>query len=89
MVDFRDKKRFETKASVLKVDAGLPAGRYGFQLTVVDSDGNKSKPMRLNVEVVTRGPIIDPRLVTPISPLPIDPLPIRPIGPTPFIRGSN
>ena len=73
MVDFRDKKRFETKASLLKVDAGLPAGLYAFQLTVVDNNGNRSKPMRLNVEVVARGPIIDPRLVAPIPQLPVDP----------------
>jgi hypothetical protein len=87
MVDFRDKQRFETKVPVLQVDAGLPAGRYAFQLTVVDSNGNTSKPMRLNVEVITRGQIIDPRLVTPISPLPIQP--VRPIRPTPTIRGPN
>jgi hypothetical protein len=87
MVDFRDKKRFETKLPLLQVDAGLPAGRYAFQLTVVDSNGNTSKPMRLNVEVVARGRIIDPRLVTPISPLPIQP--VGPIRLTPIIRGPN
>ena len=86
MVDFRDKKRFETKLPELQVDVGLPAGRYAFQLTVVDSNGNKSKPMRLNVEVVARV-IIDPRLVSPISPLPIQP--VRLISPTPIIRGPN
>lgn len=87
MVDFREKKRFETTESVLKVDAGLPAGRYAFQLTVEDNNGNRSKPMRLNIEVVRRLPIFDPRLVTPISPLPIEP--VRPIGPTPIIRDRN
>jgi hypothetical protein len=87
MVDFRDKKRFLTKVPSLQVDAGLPAGRYVFQLTVVDSSGNTSKPMRLKVEVVARGPIIDPRLVTPITPVRIQP--VRPIGPTPIIRGPN
>ncbi len=87
MVDFRDKKRFVTKAPLLQVDAGLPVGRYAFQLTVVDSNGNTSKPMRLKVEVVARGRITDPRLGTPISPLRIQP--VRPIRPTPIIRGPN
>ena len=87
MVDFRDKKRFETRFAVLKVDAGLAAGRYVFQLTVIDSNGNQSKPMRMNVEVVARRRIIDPRLVTPIRPLLLEP--ILPIGPRPIIRDPN
>jgi hypothetical protein len=86
MVDFRDRKSVTTRNAILRVDPGLPAGSYLFELTVVDGDGNRSKPMRLNVEIVERGTVFDPRLVTPISPVPAGPVPI---GPRPIIRGPN
>ena len=79
MADFRDQQKFETREPFIKVDPGLPVGRYRFQLTVVDNDGNRSKAALLNVEIV-RGPILpDPRLVDPITREPV--LPITPIIP--------
>ncbi len=79
MVNFRDVKRVETKDASIVVDAGLPAGRYVFQLTVIDEVGNQSKLARINVEIVRRLVITDPRLVTPVIPSPIGP--VTPIGP--------
>jgi hypothetical protein len=83
MADFRNTRRFKTDEAQIGVDAGLPVGRYVFLLTVVDNDGNSSKPVKLNLEVVRRliisDPIIrDPRLVDPVIPGPISP--VRPIG---------
>lgn len=78
MVDFNRTKRVETTVSQIKVDAGLPEGQYIFQLTVLDKAGNKSKPVRINVEVVRKLVTIDPRLVVPITPIRVDPVnPIR------------
>ena len=54
MVDFRNLKRVETTKAVIKVDAGLPAGKYIFQLTVIDEHGNKSKPARVNLNITRR-----------------------------------
>ncbi len=51
MVDFRKSKRVTTPKPFIKVNAGLPAGRYIFQLTVVDGAGNKSKPARIKIEI--------------------------------------
>ncbi len=79
MVDFRDNKRVETKDASIRVDPGLPVGRYVFQLTAFDEDGNASKPARINVEIVDRLVVIDPRLITPDIRLPIGP--ITPISP--------
>jgi hypothetical protein len=79
MADFRTKKRFETDVMQIGVDAGLPVGRYVFLLTVIDSDGNSSKPAKLNLEII-RGPLIsdpiirDPRLTDPVIPRPISPV---------------
>ena len=85
MADFRDQKKFATREPFIRVDPGLPVGRYRFQLTVVDSDGRRSKPALVNVEIVDRPTLPDPRLVDPITREPV--LPVRPIGPlTPVIR---
>jgi hypothetical protein len=91
MANFRTKKRFETKLGSLKVDAGLPVGRYTFQLTAVDKSGNKSKLAKLKVEVVAGGLVIDPRLIDPriVNPRIVAPsptTPIQPIRPIPTIR---
>ncbi len=58
MVDFRDLKRVETTEAAIKVDAGLPAGKYVFQLTVIDEHGNKSNPARVNLKITRR--FVDP-----------------------------
>ncbi len=58
MVDFRDLKRIETTEAVIKVDAGLPVGKYAFQLTVIDEHGNKSSPGRVNIKITRR--FVDP-----------------------------
>lgn len=80
MVDFRDKKRFETTKSAIQVDPGLPEGKYLFQLTVVDDQGNRSQPAKLSLQII-RGPVVpDPRLVDPIIRQPITPIaPVTPI----------
>jgi len=59
MVDFRSTRRVETAKAAIKVDAGLPVGNYVFQLTVIDENGNKSKPARVNLKITRRfvGPI--------------------------------
>lgn len=59
MVDFRSISSVETSQAAIKVDAGLPVGKYIFQLTVIDERGNKSKPVRMKLEITRRfvGPI--------------------------------
>ena len=54
MVDFRSTRRVKTTGAKTKVDAGLPVGKYVFQLTVIDEHGNKSKPAQINLEIVRR-----------------------------------
>ena len=78
MVDFRDKKRVETRKAALNVDAGLPVGRYVFQLTVVDEAGNSSAAARIKVEVFNRFVIREPVLLDPVSPTLT--VPFRPLG---------
>jgi len=63
MANFLNKKRFKTKKSTISVAAGLPAGKYIFQLTVIDNDGNISQPAQLKVEIV-RSPIITEPVIT-------------------------
>lgn len=81
MVDFTRTKRVETTEPAIKVDPGLKEGRYVFQLTVIDQDGNKSRPAQIKVEVKRDLIIIDPRLVDPILREPILREPIIPIDP--------
>lgn len=68
-MDFRDSKSAETTEAVIKVDAGLPAGSYIVQLTVIDENGNKSKPARINLKITKRfvGPV-RPRRRDPLQP---------------------
>ncbi|MCP4378554.1 MAG: hypothetical protein GY794_20555 [bacterium] len=80
MVDFREIKRVESRDASIKVDPGLPAGRYVFLLTIFDEAGNQSKPARINVEVVRQRVVIDPRLVNPDIRTPIGPvIPVVPV----------
>ncbi len=82
MVDFRDKKRFETSESFIRVDAGLPVGRYRFRLTVEDDKGNRSVPALLNLEIVEGPRLPDRRLVDPITREPVVPVtPVTPVSP--------
>ena len=72
MADFRRQKRYTTREPLLKVDGGLPAGTYVFELQVEDESGNLSTWDRLKVTVV------DGRI--PVSPIDIDDLRIdRPV----------
>lgn len=71
MVDFTRTKRVETEEPAIKVDAGLKEGRYVFQLTVIDQDGNKSRPAQIKVEIKRDLVIIDPRLIDPVTREPI------------------
>ncbi len=58
MADFRRKKQFTTREPRLKVDAGLPAGTYVFQLQVEDQSGNRSNLDRVKVRIIeNREPI--------------------------------
>jgi len=72
MADFRQRKRFSSKLPQLKVAAGLPPGRYVFQLEVEDQSGNKSRPAKVKVIVVPRidlggGGIVGPLITrTPV-----------------------
>ena len=66
MADFITNKRIETVESFIAIDAGLPVGRYIFQLTVVDSNGNISKPSQIQVQII-RPLIIGPVIAEPIS----------------------
>ena len=54
MVDFRSKRRVETTDATIRVDAGLPFGRYIFELSVIDAHGNKSKAARVNLRITRR-----------------------------------
>lgn len=74
MVDFRDKKRLETTAPVINVDAGLPVGNYKLQLTVVDETGNRSKPAGIGLVIFKPFIIRDPVLIDPTRPIVVGPL---------------
>jgi hypothetical protein len=83
MPDFSTTKRLETRDPRVSVDPGLPVGRYIFQLTVTDQQGNVSKPAKLGVEIVEQRVILDPtlrdrRLTDPVIPTPITPIIRRP-----------
>lgn len=87
MVDFTRTTQVETEEPTVTVDAGLKEGSYVFQLTVIDKEGNKSKPARINVEVKRNVVVIDPRLVDPIIRQPVTPIsPITPVTPIRPIR---
>ena len=55
MADFRRQKRYTTREPLLKVDGGLPAGTYVFELQVEDESGNLSTGDRVKVTLRFRG----------------------------------
>ena len=71
MADFTRTKRVETVEPEIKVDPGLKEGRYVFQLTVIDQDGNTSSPAQIKVEIKRDVIVFDPRLVDPVSREPV------------------
>lgn len=74
MVDFTQQKKFKTTEPMLPVDPGLNVGSYKFRLTVVDENGNVSKPAVITIRVVRNLVITDTRLVTPIVDSPFRPI---------------
>jgi len=77
MTVFTLQKAIITDTPIIKVDAGLKAGSYRFQLVVIDNEGNVSIPDERQVEIVQPqlNPIIDPPILVrpPIFRPPIDP----------------
>lgn len=65
------------------VDAGLKTGAHRFQLVVVDSSGNTSKPAEVVVQV---GPLPAPTITVVAQPVRLTPTrptpPVRPVRPT-------
>ena len=57
MAAFTIGRRIITTVPTITVDAGLPAGAHRFQLEVVDSAGNRSRP---DVAVVTVQRVVTP-----------------------------
>lgn len=51
---FETNRPIETAQSTIVVDAGLAPGEHRFQLVVVDSSGNRSRPAELIVTIVAR-----------------------------------
>lgn len=51
MLNLRNRRRVKTTEAVIKVDAGLPAGRYIIRLTVIDEHGNHSKPAHTRLKI--------------------------------------
>lgn len=54
VVDFRRKPVFGTNSPLLKVDAGLPAGTYVFQLEVKNQSGNWSSAARIRLSIIQK-----------------------------------
>ncbi len=49
-----DSIRLESTNAVIRVDAGLPAGKYIIQLSVIDENGNRSKPAKIKLKIFKR-----------------------------------
>ena len=65
MAKFVVNRAVTTRGSMVKVDGGVTIGRHRFQLVVVDSQGNKSRPAIVTV-------VIKGRRIIPIpTPIPI------------------
>ena len=60
MARFVVNRPITTTEPFIKVDGGLPEGRYKFQLVVVDGQGNKSQPATLMVTIKGRTIIRNP-----------------------------
>lgn len=54
MVVFQPNRPITTTEPVVRVDGGLPPGRYRFQLVVVDDDGTSSLPSERIITILER-----------------------------------
>ena len=54
MTQFVVNKPVTTREPFVTVDGGLPVGTHRFQLVVVDSAGNESRPAVVTVTIKTR-----------------------------------
>lgn len=65
MAVFSIGKTITTTTPTIVVDAGLPAGAHSFQLEVIDSAGNRSRPdvavVTVERQVITVPPVLDTR----------------------------
>lgn len=77
-VDFTRRRRYTTRKATIAVAPTLPVGAHIFELVVEDDSGNRSRPVRVKVEVL-------PVLVVDPRDGPLRPGPIRVIRP-PIIR---
>lgn len=66
MAKFTIGKPITTGTPSVVVDAGLALGLHRFSLSVVDADGNTSKPDAVVVEVQRIRPIPTPVIRTPV-----------------------
>jgi hypothetical protein len=84
MANFTQRRQFKTRTPQLKVDAGLPAGTYVFQLMVEDQSGNRSAAAKVRLKIVApREPIRpgDPvPVITPLDPIRDPTIPRRRLG---------
>jgi len=99
MASFSVGKPITTTTPTIVVDPGLPVGSHSFQLEVIDSAGNRSRPdlavVTVQREVITFPPLVDTRpiitgpgpVVTPVvnvtSPTLVTPRGVTPRGPAP------
>lgn len=54
MTSFTINRPVSTREPTIAVDAGLRPGTHRFQLEVIDSSGNRSRPVLANVVVTSR-----------------------------------
>ena len=73
MAAFRIGKPITTTVPVIAVDAGLAIGVHRFQLEVIDTAGNRSKP---DVAQVTVQRLVITVPTTPLGPVILDPRPV-------------
>ncbi len=66
-----DTRKEINRTGIVKVDPQLPAGKYRFTLTVINSSGQKSKVAQISVTVALRfiGPVRDPMIPTRPGPV--------------------
>ena len=83
MADFTTRKKFTTKLPQLNVVAGLPVGKYVFQLQATDESGNVSLQAKLVLEIT-------PVILGPLTPITRDDLILSPVITSPtLIRPIN
>jgi len=56
MASFIPRRKYSTIKPALKVEPGLPAGTYRFELVVTDENGNQSKGSRQIVKIFSAKP---------------------------------